>query len=129
MAGQFLDVFIKFDTRTMSGYALRIIRTVKSARAVDFMLVRYDGGVVTPLSEPVTTTVFLTTCTITLETSGGVMTAKAVTNAAAQGDYPNTVELSAKIDGNTFGGAGLLFTSSGGSNSTVFNGMEIIFKP
>ena len=34
--GQYLDLYIKFDTRTLTGYALRIIRTTKYSNAVDF---------------------------------------------------------------------------------------------
>ena len=43
--GQYLDSYIKFDTRTLTGYALRIIRTTKYSNAVDFILMKYENGV------------------------------------------------------------------------------------
>ena len=52
--GQYMDVCLKFDTRTLTGYALRIIRTTKYAKAVDFLLVRYDHGAITPLTARIT---------------------------------------------------------------------------
>ena len=42
--GQYLDLYIKFDTRTLTGYALRIIRTTKYSNAVDFILMKYENG-------------------------------------------------------------------------------------
>jgi hypothetical protein len=124
MAGQFLDVFIKLDTRTMSGYALRLIRTVKSARAVDFLLIKYENGKVTPISDAITSTAFRTECTVVLEVRGNILTAHAGTDAKQDGDYPDKVDLSATVEPSNFGGLGLFFTSSGGSNSTVFSELE-----
>ena len=40
--GQYMDVYIKFDTKTLTGYALRIIRTTKFSNAVDFLLMKYE---------------------------------------------------------------------------------------
>jgi hypothetical protein len=126
MAGQYLDIFIKFDNQTMSGYALRIIRTTKSARAVDFLIIKYENGQVTPVTEPVTTTAFLTACKINIEVQKDILRVHAETTANKEGDdYPNTVNIQTIISHNTFGGAGLFFTSSGGTNSTVFDKMEI----
>ena len=50
--GQYLDLYIKFDTQTLTGYALRIIRTTKYSNAVDFQLMKYENGIATPISEP-----------------------------------------------------------------------------
>lgn len=38
-AGQYMDVLLKFDTSTLTGYGLRIIRTKASSNAVTFVLV------------------------------------------------------------------------------------------
>lgn len=46
--GQYLDLYIKFDTRTLTGYALRIIRTTKYSNAVDFILMKYENGWLKP---------------------------------------------------------------------------------
>ena len=48
--GQYMDICIKFDTRTLTGYALRIIRTTKYSNAVDFMLMKYEEGRTTAIS-------------------------------------------------------------------------------
>ena len=50
--GQYLDLYIKFDTRTLTGYALRIIRTTKYSNAVDFILMKYENGVAEAISQP-----------------------------------------------------------------------------
>ena len=65
--GQYMDVCLKFDTQTLTGYGLRIIRTTKYANAVDFLLVRYDHGVITPISEAVSSTCYRTGCAISLD--------------------------------------------------------------
>ena len=49
---QYLDICIKFDTKTLTGYGLRFIRTPKYDRAVDVYLVEYINGKVTPLCSP-----------------------------------------------------------------------------
>ena len=51
--GQYMDICIKFDTRTLTGYALRIIRTTKYSNAVDFMPTKYENGRTTAISLPV----------------------------------------------------------------------------
>ena len=70
-----MDVCLKFDTRTLTGYGLRIIRTTKHAKAVDFYLVEYRQGEVTPLSDAISSTCYRTGCTISLAVSGSLFTA------------------------------------------------------
>ncbi len=44
--GQYLDLYIKFDTRTLTGYALRIIRTTKySKMRLILFLMKYENRV------------------------------------------------------------------------------------
>ena len=69
---QYLDCFIKFDNESLTGYALRAIRTTKYANAVDVLLVRYDKGEVSPVSEPVTVDCFLTGCVLRIWTEGNL---------------------------------------------------------
>ena len=61
-----MDLYIKFDTRTLTGYALRIIRTTKYSNAVDFILMKYENGVAEAISQPVSSTCYRTNCTLTL---------------------------------------------------------------
>ena len=62
--GQYMDVCLKFDTRTLTGYGLRIIRTTKHAKAVDFYLVEYRQGIVKQLTEAVSATCYRTGCLV-----------------------------------------------------------------
>jgi hypothetical protein len=138
-AGQYMDVYIKFDTETLTGYALRINRTLKSDRAVDFYLVKYDHGQTTAISEPVTSVCFRTGCTITLEVKGNKLTAHAETTSEVMGKLSpglsETVDLSAEIVPNSFGGTGIQYAASGGglagfneSGSTMLHRLEVIWK-
>lgn len=125
--GQYMDVYIKFDTRTLSGYALRIERTPKHAKAVDFRLMRYDNGKATPISEAVSATCYRTRCTITVATDGQRLTAHAETTAPPQAGsgLPNTVDLSADIDPSAHGGSGVQHTGSCGESTTMLHYMKI----
>lgn len=128
--GQYMDVYIKFDTRTLSGYALRIVRTVKYHKAVDFQLVRYDHGKVTGLGEPVSATCYLTGCTIHLWTENGN---KLFAHVETESDQPETsdpnlkkeVNLQADIIPNFFGGTGVQHTGSAGLSATMLHELEI----
>lgn len=128
--GQYMDVYIKFDTRTLTGYALRIIRTVKHAKAVDFLLVRYDNGVVTPLTEPVTSVCYRTGCTIILRAEGHRLSAhvETVTPLAADSGLPHEVNLEADIVDNAYGGSGVQHTGTCGESTTMLHRMEIRMK-
>ena len=121
---QYLDFFIKFDTQTLSGYALRVIRTVKYSDAVDVLLVRYDRGTVTPLTESVTVDCFLTGCTLTLEAAGDRLRARVSgprhsSASAADPRVKPEAELEAVIAPNPFGGLGLQHTSTVGAESRI----------
>ncbi|MDR0810818.1 MAG: hypothetical protein LBN23_00865, partial [Paludibacter sp.] len=127
MAGQYLDIYIKYDTKTQSGYGLRIIRTIKSARAVDFVLMKYENGKATPISGEATSGCFRSNCSIKISVAGNKLTVHAETSALDTHEFPNTVDLTADIAPNAFGGAGLHFTGTAGANSTVFRNMKIVW--
>ncbi|MCR4824205.1 MAG: hypothetical protein K5849_02490 [Bacteroidales bacterium] len=121
---QYLDLFIKFDTRTLTGYALRVIRTVKFSDAVDIQLVKYEKGVVTPLTEGVSTNCFLTGCILSVKAEGNRLTAhvEGPNHMATCADDPRihpTVDLEAAITPNAFGGIGLQHTSTVGTESRI----------
>lgn len=129
--GQYMDVYIKMDTRIMSGYALRIERTPKHSKAVDFSLVKYDNGMTTPLTPPVTATCYRTRCTITLAAIGRRLTAHVETTAPPQpGEgLPNTVDLAAGIEPSPYGGSGVQHTGSCGESTTMLHRMTIDYAP
>jgi hypothetical protein len=139
LAGQYMDIYIKFDTRTLTGYALRIVRTLKSDKAVDFYLVQYANGTAAAIGEPVTTVCYRTNCTITLTATGEVLTAHAESPATRQEAIPSglsaTVDLSAQITPNAFGGIGVLYNGSAARNtlanesgSAMFHRLEVLWK-
>ena len=121
---QYLDLFIKFDTQTLTGYALRVIRTTKFSDAVDVLLVRYDHGTVTPLTEGVSTNCFLTGCVLTVRAEGSRLTAhvEGPNHMATCADDPRihpSVDLEAAITPKAFGGFGLQHTSTVGTESRI----------
>lgn len=125
--GQYLDVYIKMDTHSMTGYALRIERTPKHAKAVDFRLMRYDNGRATPISAPISATCYRTECTIKMEAKGRRLTADVTTTAAAQAgtELPNSVRLEADIEPNAYGGSGVQHTGACGESTTMLHSMKI----
>ncbi len=133
-AGQYLDIYIKFDTKSLSGYAIRIARTVKSARAVDFTLMQYRKGKTTRISNSVTASSFRTGCRILMTVQDGIFSVHVETSSPElpvhdKERLTSRVNLAAKIDSNPYGGSGVLFTGSTGiygvGNITMFHQMEI----
>ena len=133
-AGQYMDVCIKFDTKTLTGYALRIIRTRASSSAVTFVLVKYDNGNTTYISDEIIATCFLTGCEITLKAEGSKLTAHVETPTAQLADqaaagYVHVVDLNADIEANTYGGAAIQHTGTTGTggwqNTTMLHSLSI----
>ena len=130
VAHLYMDVLIKFDTKTMSGYALRFIRTTKYHDAVDCVLLEYKKGVSTEISTAKTTTAFKGTCTINLEVIGNELVVKAVSNIAESEqkkseDVSADVTLKAAINSNDFGGFGILYN---GGSPTMINEVSAEWK-
>lgn len=117
-----MDVLIKFDSKTMTGYGLRIKRTTKYGNAVDFVFVKYEGGDVTEISEPVSASCYRTHCKISLAFQSGRLLASATTDATYDVDgYPSEVlteiKMETEIHGNTFGGFGIWYM--GGASAVI----------
>ena len=125
--GQYMDVCLKFDTQTLSGYGLRIIRTTKHAKAVDFYLVRYNHGEITPLTSPVSSTCYRTNCTISLHFNGNRLSADVTTTTSqpADGLLPHEVHLSSLVEGNSFGGIHIQHTGSCGESTTMLHRLKV----
>ena len=130
--GQYMDVCLKFDTRTLTGYALRIIRTTKYAKAVDFLLVGYDRGIIAPLTAPVSAVCYRTGCHIRLKCAGGRFTAQVSTDTSLpQPDDPvlqREVCLSAAIMPSAAGGFAIQHTGSCGESTTMLHHLLIKWK-
>ena len=127
--GQYMDVCLKFDTRTLTGYALRIIRTTKYAKAVDFLLVRYDHGAITPLTAPVSAICYRTGCHIRLNYADGQLTARVTTDTPLpKPDDPvlvKEVSLSASVTPSADGGFAIQHTGSCGESTTMLHQLHI----
>lgn len=136
-AGQYMDVLLKFDTSTLTGYGLRIIRTKASSNAVTFVLVKYDNGTVTEISDEVIASCYVTGCTISLKTEGNKLTAHVETpteqlaDQAAKG-YPHVVDLTADIAANSFGGVAIQHTGTTGTggwqNTTMLHNLNVTWE-
>lgn len=130
-AKQYMDIFIKFDTTTLTGYALRLERISTLACGVQAALVQYDNDTVTYISDKVTTSAFNAECTISLSIKDGVLSTK-ITTTHEQSDKQieagllHSVELTANITDNTYGGMGILFTGTVPvGNRVMFNSLDV----
>ncbi|MBP3510548.1 MAG: hypothetical protein J6K19_00710 [Prevotella sp.] len=125
--GQYMDVCLKFDAGTLTGYGLRIIRTVKHAKAVDFLLVKYDRGRVTPLTEPVSSVCYRTGCTIKIGVKGRRMTAHVATATPLPADspLPVSVDLAADIEPAAHGGIAIQHTGTCGESTTMLHRLRV----
>lgn len=130
--GQYLDVYIKFDTQALTGYGLRIMRTTKFDNAVDFTLMKYENGVATAISLPVSTTCYRTNCTITIAVTGNLLTAYAHTQTEltepTHPELKKNVDLRADITPTTAGGVGMQHTGSTGPSATMIHWMQLDWK-
>lgn len=129
--GQYMDICLKFDPKTLTGYGLRIERTVKSGHAVDFSLVRYDNGIVTPLTDPITAGCYLTGCHINVKTIGNRLSATVYTDTPvtpAEG-IARDVSLETEIESNSYGGFALQHTGSCGESTTMLHNLRITWTP
>ena len=117
---QYMDVCIKFDCNTLTGYGVRFIRTPQYDHAVETYLVEYKDGVVTPICEPQRCDVYKPTMQLTLTTEG--------TNLKATMQHKDkTMQLTATMPlPNNYGGFHLQHTGSTGDSATMIK--DITFK-
>lgn len=130
--GQYFDLGLKMDTHRLNGYALRIIRTVKHDKAVDFQLMQYREGTAFPISEAVSAICYRTGCRVRLQVQGDTLTAT-VTNrhplpAPHRPGLATEVHLSIPIERTSYGGILLQHTGSTGTSATVVERMEVEYK-
>jgi hypothetical protein len=137
---QFLDVYIKYDLATNTGYGLRIQRLTteeinaigyKGAGAVAgcaFFLVKYENGVMTPVSKKVMSSAFLAECTVELTARNGRLLATVTSTEGTRSgdafDYPRAVQFDVPVESSSFGGTGMLFTGTVGVNSVLVTGWQ-----
>lgn len=113
--GQYMDVCIKMNNETLSGYGLRIRRTPYMDKAVEMVLVKYDNGTVTPISLPVASRLFVKGCTVNVAYAYGKLTATMSNKRLNQSD----ITLSATVAPTGFNDFMLQHTGSVGASATV----------
>lgn len=131
--GQYLDLYIKMDAKTLTGYGLRIERTPHHDRAVTFTLMRYDHGHATPISPPRPSACFRTSCTVELTLRGHYLTAMAVTSAPIShetlpSDVATSISLRAEVEPGDGTSIGLQHTGSVGASATLIHHVEAEWK-
>ena len=120
--GQYLDLCIKFDTQTLTGYGLRFVRTPAYDKAVEVVLVEYRDGVVTPICPPEKCVLFKKGCCVTLSAKGGVLTSQ-IENGDQQQRLTATINHS-----NNFGGIHIQHTGSTGASATVIQSLSCTYE-
>ena len=117
--GQYLDICIKFDTKTLTGYGLRFVRTPDYDHAVETVLVEYVNGKVAPICEPQRCDLFKKGCVVRLNAEGKTLKAQ-----IEQGG--ETQQMDAEMPHpNDFGGFHLQHTGSTGASATVIRSIKI----
>lgn len=141
--GQYMDCYINFDPKTLTGYALRIERSPLYGKAVLMTLVQYRNGVVKAISESVATACFRSTCPIELKVRNGKFTATAMTSApltrqmletpASQGEQLLPIQSEVYLEA-TVGklpectSVGVLHTGTAGSGAAMIHLLEADWK-
>ena len=124
--GQYLDICIKFDTQTLSGYGLRFIRTPRHDRAVEVCLVQYDNGNIKPLTPYSKCTLFRRGCHLEIEATESSLSAT-ITNPNTPNDKSNaatTQTITSPITSNPYGGIQIQHTGSTGASATVISALH-----
>jgi len=118
------DIYIKYDPRTKTGYALRYWRTTQSAQACMYQLFRIDNGVGTPLNDTqVLSGVFRPSTELVMKVVGDHLTVEAHNSTNAE-----TLSLEGTITPNDFGGAGVAWYGTvPRGNSNVYSKFEISY--
>ena len=143
---QFLDIYFKYDARTMTGYGLRITREAETedekfkdylGKSCSFVLMEYREGTAVPVSEKVFATAFNPTATVVIAMEGNVLTARVTTTMAQSDSYPdympNEVFLTHTFEAaNQFGGIGFQHTGTAGEgkagNRTTIHTIKIEYR-
>ena len=126
-ANQYMDVLIKWDSTTLTGYGIRIWRNTGDSCKV--ALVEWRGGLQKILTEAVVTSAYLTECTIKVWTAEGKLHATLNTTAtqsatAEANGYVHSIALEAEIAGNVYGGWAIQHAGTVGDNVTYIGSIK-----
>jgi hypothetical protein len=128
-AGQYMDVCVGFDAQTMTGPALRILRSPEASNAVAVFPVYYEEGLASPIGEHCYTAGFVTGCHIEVQIRDGRLRAHLWTER----ELPPSVEYPSEIIVDTKavaagGSVGVLHTGTcggdGWQNTVMLHGLR-----
>jgi hypothetical protein len=120
--GQYLDLCIKFDTKTLTGYGVRFVRTPAYDNAVEVVLVEYSDGEVTPVCQPEKCVLFKKGCRVTLSAKEGLLSAQIERDGRQQ-------QLTSAIGHpNSYGGIHIQHTGSTGASATVIQSINCVYE-
>lgn len=120
--GQYLDLCLKFDTHTLSGYGLRFVRTPLYDRAVEVYLVQYSNGGISAISKPERCDLFKKGCMVTLKVVDSTLSA-----TIENGDKSQTL-IAEKVELNIFGGVHIQHTGTVGAAATVIESIDTSYE-
>ena len=122
-SGCYLEVLIKYDPATRSGYGVRIERVPATTNGTLWTLYRFAGEVKTPLTEGVLAATFMPQSTLTVSVTGNTLRLQASTRSERtplqlSEDLPERLDLSwtdpsGALGGDPFGGCALRIYNSG----------------
>ena len=128
-ANQYMELMLKYDTASHTGYGLKIYRKTGSSCA--FVLVKHTSdGAITFISDEVESDIFRAVETVKVWTEGDKLYAS-VTSSGIEG----SVELTADVLGlHDFAGSGVCFQHTGtfgtnGANSILITSLDIAWTP
>ena len=124
--GQYLDICIKFDTQTLTGYGIRFIRTPRHDRAVEICLVQYNNGNIKPLTPYSKCTLFRRGCHLEIEATESSLSATITNPNTPDGniDAATTLTITSPITSNPYGGIHIQHTGSTGASATVISALH-----
>jgi hypothetical protein len=127
---QYMDIGIKMDIEQMTGYALRLIRTTKYSDAIDFVLMKYENGVATPISEPISTSSYRPNCKINIAVKNNILSVHAENTLDYFTVHNNDkvvkiVDMNVKIAPNRYGGISFQHTGTVKTGATLIKDLKI----
>lgn len=120
--GQYMDVCIKFDTQTLTGYGIRFVRTPQHDRAIEVLLVEYAQGNISPITLPEVCNIYLSGLQLTLSAHGNTLSAQLTRGEKSQTLKADIVEM------NNFGGIHIQHTGTTGASATVISNINLEYK-
>lgn len=135
-ADQYMDICIKFDTETLAGVGVRILRSAEASDGVRFLFIKYENGETTYLNEGILTSCFLTGCEIRLAVKENNLSVHAQSRTikanGSEAKYASAVDMEVRISETSFGGVAIQHTGTPGSggwqNTIMLHDLEIEWK-